>query len=192
MVPQSHHRADCCSSGWKNSAGPCCGRGRVTAIAQDADGVTATLDDGAVIRARYAVGADGIRSIVREQAGIGFEGGVYEESFVLADVRLSGDAPHDEVDPVLGDSGSDRGGAVARRRLPNRRAGRRRARGTVDVDSSRRSSTPAWARGGWSSPTLSGAHVSGFTTASPTPIARAGCCWPVTRPMCTAPQAAKA
>ena len=60
----------------------------VTAIAQDADGVTATFDDGGVIRARYAVGADGIHSIVREQAGIGFEGGVYEESFVLADVRL--------------------------------------------------------------------------------------------------------
>ena len=69
----------------------------VTAIAQDADGVTTTLDDGGVIRARYAVGADGIHSIVREQAGIGFEGGEYEESFVLADVRLTGDVPHDEV-----------------------------------------------------------------------------------------------
>ena len=69
----------------------------VTAIAQDADGVTATFDDGGVIRARYAVGADGIHSIVREQAGIGFEGGVYEESFVLADVRLAGEVPHDEV-----------------------------------------------------------------------------------------------
>ena len=69
----------------------------VTAIAQDADGVTATFNDGGVIRARYAVGADGIHSIVREQAGIGFEGGVYAESFVLADVRLTGDVPHDEV-----------------------------------------------------------------------------------------------
>jgi 2-polyprenyl-6-methoxyphenol hydroxylase-like FAD-dependent oxidoreductase len=69
----------------------------LTAIAQDRDGVTATFDDGDVIRARYAVGADGIHSIVREQAGIGFEGGVYDESFVLADVRLAGDAPHDEV-----------------------------------------------------------------------------------------------
>ena len=69
----------------------------VTAIAQDADGVTATFDDGDVIRARYAVGADGIHSIVREQAGIGFDGGEYEESFVLADVRLAGDVPHDEV-----------------------------------------------------------------------------------------------
>ena len=69
----------------------------VTAIEQDAHGVTATFDDGAVIRARYAVGADGIHSIVREQAGIGFQGSAYDESFVLADVRLAGDAPHDEV-----------------------------------------------------------------------------------------------
>lgn len=69
----------------------------LTTIEQDADGVTATFDDGDVIRARYAVGADGIRSVVREQAGIGFHGEAYEESFVLADVRLSGDAPSGEV-----------------------------------------------------------------------------------------------
>jgi 2-polyprenyl-6-methoxyphenol hydroxylase-like FAD-dependent oxidoreductase len=69
----------------------------VTAIDQDAEGVTATFEDGDVIRARYVVGADGIRSIVRKQAGIGFQGSEYDESFVLADVRLSGDAPHEEV-----------------------------------------------------------------------------------------------
>jgi 2-polyprenyl-6-methoxyphenol hydroxylase-like FAD-dependent oxidoreductase len=69
----------------------------LTSITQDADAVTATFDDGDVIRARYAVGADGIHSTVRKQAGIGFEGGAYAESFALADVRLSGDAPVDEV-----------------------------------------------------------------------------------------------
>ena len=69
----------------------------LTAITQDPDGVTATFDDGDVIRARYVVGADGMHSDVREQAGIGFEGGAYGESFVLADVRLDGDAPPDEV-----------------------------------------------------------------------------------------------
>ncbi|BBX00563.1 pentachlorophenol monooxygenase [Mycolicibacterium moriokaense] len=69
----------------------------VTAITQDGDGVTAMFDDGDTIRARYAVGADGIRSVVREQAGIGFEGAVYDESFMLADVRLTGDAPDGEV-----------------------------------------------------------------------------------------------
>jgi 2-polyprenyl-6-methoxyphenol hydroxylase-like FAD-dependent oxidoreductase len=69
----------------------------LTSVRQDADGVTATFDDGDVIRARYAVGADGIHSTVREQAAIGFEGGVYQESFTLADVRLRGEAPADEV-----------------------------------------------------------------------------------------------
>ena len=67
------------------------------AIEQDPDGVTAVFDDGDVIRARYAVGADGIRSTVREHAGIGFQGGAYDESFILADVRLAGEAPVDEV-----------------------------------------------------------------------------------------------
>ena len=69
----------------------------LTSVTQTADGVTATFEDGDVIRARYVVGADGIHSTVREQAGIGFEGGVYEESFTLADVRLRGEAPIDEV-----------------------------------------------------------------------------------------------
>jgi 2-polyprenyl-6-methoxyphenol hydroxylase-like FAD-dependent oxidoreductase len=69
----------------------------LSSVTQDDDGVTATFDDGDVLRARFVVGADGIQSVVREQAGIGFHGGVYEESFVLADVRLAGDAPLDEV-----------------------------------------------------------------------------------------------
>ena len=69
----------------------------LTSVEQDAHGVTATFDDGDTVRARYVVGADGIHSKVREQAGIDFEGGQYEESFLLADVRLTGDAPADEV-----------------------------------------------------------------------------------------------
>ncbi|MCV7172918.1 FAD-dependent oxidoreductase [Mycobacterium manitobense] len=66
-------------------------------VTEDADGVTAVFDDGEVLRARYVVGADGIHSTVREHAGIGFIGGAYDESFVLADVRLTGDAPEEEV-----------------------------------------------------------------------------------------------
>ncbi|HKH53175.1 MAG TPA: FAD-dependent monooxygenase [Mycobacterium sp.] len=69
----------------------------LASVAQDADGVTAVFEDGDVIRARYVVGADGIHSTVREQAGIGFDGGVYQESFALADVRLRGEIPVDEV-----------------------------------------------------------------------------------------------
>jgi 2-polyprenyl-6-methoxyphenol hydroxylase-like FAD-dependent oxidoreductase len=66
-------------------------------VTQDGDGVTATFEDGDVIRAAYIVGADGMHSTVREQAGIGFHGDKYEQSFVLADVHLTGEAPNDEV-----------------------------------------------------------------------------------------------
>ncbi|CAN7611584.1 FAD-dependent oxidoreductase [Polaromonas sp. LjRoot131] len=69
----------------------------LAALAQDASGATATLDDGSCIRARFVVGADGMHSAVRESAGIAFNGGSYGESFVLADVRLSGGVPTDEV-----------------------------------------------------------------------------------------------
>ncbi|OBG88616.1 pentachlorophenol monooxygenase [Mycobacterium sp. E136] len=69
----------------------------LASVEQDATGVTATFDDGDSIHARYVVGADGIHSVVREQAGIGFAGSVYDDSFALADVRLTGSAPEDEV-----------------------------------------------------------------------------------------------
>ncbi len=69
----------------------------VTELAQDDRGVTAKLNDGDELRARYLVGADGMHSTVRERAGIGFHGGVYGESFTLADARLTGNAPSDEV-----------------------------------------------------------------------------------------------
>lgn len=66
-------------------------------LTQDARHAFATLDDGSRISARYVVGADGMHSAVRRLAGIAFEGGSYGESFVLADVRLEGEVPHDEV-----------------------------------------------------------------------------------------------
>jgi 2-polyprenyl-6-methoxyphenol hydroxylase-like FAD-dependent oxidoreductase len=69
----------------------------LTTVTQDTDGVTATFEDGDTIRGRYVVGADGMNSTVRAQAGIGFSGAAYEHSFVLADAELSGDAPIDEV-----------------------------------------------------------------------------------------------
>jgi 2-polyprenyl-6-methoxyphenol hydroxylase-like FAD-dependent oxidoreductase len=62
-----------------------------TTIEQSADGASARLaapDGERVVGARYVVGADGMRSLVRTSAGIAFEGGTYEESFVLADVRM--------------------------------------------------------------------------------------------------------
>ncbi|QGN31506.1 FAD-dependent monooxygenase [Microlunatus sp. Gsoil 973] len=70
---------------------------RLDRLEQHEDSVSAVLDDGSRVEAQYLVGADGMHSTVREQAGIGFAGGSYPESFALADVRLSDGIPPGEV-----------------------------------------------------------------------------------------------
>ncbi|MGW7365009.1 FAD-dependent monooxygenase [Streptomyces sp. NPDC054841] len=61
----------------------------VTGIAQDVDGVTARLRSGTVVRARYAVAADGGRSTVRTVLGIGMDGESVDPSpMLVADVRI--------------------------------------------------------------------------------------------------------
>jgi 2-polyprenyl-6-methoxyphenol hydroxylase-like FAD-dependent oxidoreductase len=81
--------------------GDVCRPYEVTDLGQDADGVSVTAMDGGghpqTVRARYLVGADGMRSTMRERAGIGFTGAPYEESFVLADVRMNWTLSADEV-----------------------------------------------------------------------------------------------
>jgi 2-polyprenyl-6-methoxyphenol hydroxylase-like FAD-dependent oxidoreductase len=60
-------------------------------VREAADGAqvrVATRDGEQLIEARYVVGGDGMHSVVRKAAGIGFEGEAYAESFVLADVRM--------------------------------------------------------------------------------------------------------
>ena len=49
------------------------------------------------VRAEWVIGCDGVHSIVREQASIPFEGGAYEESFILADVEMNWPLDRDEV-----------------------------------------------------------------------------------------------
>jgi 2-polyprenyl-6-methoxyphenol hydroxylase-like FAD-dependent oxidoreductase len=65
------------------------------------DGAEVTVRDSAgddhLIHARYVVGCDGMHSTVREQAGIPFEGGSYEENFVLADVHMDWPLSPEEV-----------------------------------------------------------------------------------------------
>ena len=64
----------------------------------DDDGVTATLRDASgerEVRSRYLVGADGAHSLVRRVAGIPFEGSAYPEQFILADLDIAWDLPHD-------------------------------------------------------------------------------------------------
>ena len=72
------------------------------AIEPGADRVTLRASGASIedrIEARWLVGCDGGHSIVREQAGIPFEGGAYAESFVLADVRM--DWPLDRTEVSL-------------------------------------------------------------------------------------------
>jgi 2-polyprenyl-6-methoxyphenol hydroxylase-like FAD-dependent oxidoreductase len=50
-----------------------------------------------IVRADHVVAGDGMHSVVRESAGIGFEGGSYADSFVLADVTMDWKTDRDEV-----------------------------------------------------------------------------------------------
>jgi 2-polyprenyl-6-methoxyphenol hydroxylase-like FAD-dependent oxidoreductase len=60
----------------------------VTDIAPDEHGVTATLADGETLRARYLVGCDGGRSLVRKRAGIDFPGWDATTSAIIAECEV--------------------------------------------------------------------------------------------------------
>ncbi|WP_369216770.1 FAD-dependent oxidoreductase [Streptomyces flavofungini] len=79
----------------------------VTELAQDPDGVTATLSTGGTVRAAYAVAADGGRSGLRRALGITMAGETVDPKPVLvADVRLTGlDRDNWHMFPSEGDDG---------------------------------------------------------------------------------------
>lgn len=58
-----------------------------------------------LIHADYVVAGDGMHSVVRESAGIGFEGDSYADSFVLADVAMNWKTDRDEVAFYLSEEG---------------------------------------------------------------------------------------
>ncbi|MGI4758382.1 MAG: FAD-dependent oxidoreductase [Janthinobacterium lividum] len=64
----------------------------VTGIDADSTGATLTYTAAGVlvqhIRAGWVIGCDGLHSTVRQAAGIEFEGGTYDENFVLGDVEM--------------------------------------------------------------------------------------------------------
>jgi 2-polyprenyl-6-methoxyphenol hydroxylase-like FAD-dependent oxidoreductase len=65
-------------------------RGReVTGFAQGDTGVDVALSDGASLRAKYLVGCDGGRSLVRKQAGIDFPGWDASTSYLIAEVEMT-------------------------------------------------------------------------------------------------------
>jgi 2-polyprenyl-6-methoxyphenol hydroxylase-like FAD-dependent oxidoreductase len=69
-------------------------RGReVTGFAQDDIGVDVALSDGQSLRAKYLVGCDGGRSLVRKAAGIEFPGWDPTTSSLIAEVEMTEEPP---------------------------------------------------------------------------------------------------
>src|SRR5215813_11368951 len=67
-------------------------RGReVTGFAQDDTGVDVELSDGRSLRAKYLVGCDGGRSLIRKNAGIDFPGWAPSTSYLIAFVEMTGE-----------------------------------------------------------------------------------------------------
>ena len=81
----------------------------LTSLTQVSDAVRAVLrhSDGReeTIEAPWVVGCDGAHSTTRHALGMDFEGAQYDESFILADVRLESDLARDRVHLFLGDDG---------------------------------------------------------------------------------------
>ena len=61
----------------------------VTGFAQDDTGVDVRLSDGESLRARYLVGCDGGRSLIRKAAGIEFQGSDPTKSNLIAEVEMA-------------------------------------------------------------------------------------------------------
>lgn len=72
------------------------GRNRVTGVDVAEDGVTLTIDtpDGPyAVRADYLIACDGARSPLRDMMGLSFDGRVFEDNFLIADVKMTADFP---------------------------------------------------------------------------------------------------
>jgi len=73
----------------------------VTGFAQDGTGVDVELSDGESLRARYLVGCDGGRSLIRKAAGIEFPGWDATKSNLIAEVEVTEEPPrgirHDAI-----------------------------------------------------------------------------------------------
>ena len=72
------------------------GKNRVDGIEDKGDHVLLTImtpDGPYKIEADYVIAADGARSPIRDMMGLGFEGRVFEDNFLIADVKMTADFP---------------------------------------------------------------------------------------------------
>jgi 2-polyprenyl-6-methoxyphenol hydroxylase-like FAD-dependent oxidoreductase len=82
---------------------------RLTALAQDGDGVRATVEHGGAreeIRARWVLGCDGAHSTVRHALDVTFDGAPYDDVWLAADVALDWDLVDDELHAFLSPEGA--------------------------------------------------------------------------------------
>src|SRR3984885_3293308 len=91
-------------AGWVEELGTPIYRGReVTGFAQDDSGVDVELSNGQSLRAKYLIGCDGGRSVVRKAAGITFPGWDPTISHLIAEVELAEEPEwgmrHDAIGP---------------------------------------------------------------------------------------------
>ncbi|MBT8154674.1 FAD-dependent oxidoreductase [Epibacterium ulvae] len=72
------------------------GRNQVTSVTQHDDYVTVEVDtpDGPyTLEADYLIACDGARSATRDMLGLSFDGRVFEDNFLIADVKMKADFP---------------------------------------------------------------------------------------------------
>lgn len=72
------------------------GRNAVTGLTQQGDHVlvdVATPDGAYQLNADWLIACDGARSPTRDMLGLGFEGRVFEDNFLIADVKMTADFP---------------------------------------------------------------------------------------------------
>ncbi|MGH7593936.1 MAG: FAD-dependent monooxygenase [Gemmatimonadales bacterium] len=80
----------------------------LVALEQNGDGVQARIRRGngveEVCGARYAVGCDGAKSLVRDALELSFPGGTYQQRFYVADARVGGPVANHELHVALDDA----------------------------------------------------------------------------------------
>ncbi len=87
------------------------GKNRVTGIATQDDHTLVDIDtpDGPYqVQADWLVGCDGARSPLRDMLGLGFEGRVFEDNFLIADVKMTAEFPTERwfwFDPPFDEAG---------------------------------------------------------------------------------------
>jgi 2-polyprenyl-6-methoxyphenol hydroxylase-like FAD-dependent oxidoreductase len=81
-------RIECILADWIGELGVPIYRGReVTDFTQDDTGVSVELCDGRSLQAKYLVGCDGGRSLIRNKAGIDFPGWDPSTSYLIAEIE---------------------------------------------------------------------------------------------------------